>query len=86
MRFHKNEMSFSLGPIAQLVASPNADPGVMSLILVRSHTFVEIDHEIFSTVYLLLLLIQEGLLSKESVCTKYWLTTKSKFAQDKRCG
>ena len=38
------------GPVAQLVASPIADPGVMGLILARSHIFVEIDREIFSTV------------------------------------
>ena len=30
-----------------------ADPGVASSILVRSHTFVEIDHEMISTVILL---------------------------------
>ena len=30
-----------------------ADPGVASSILARSHTFVEIDHEIISTVILL---------------------------------
>ena len=30
-----------------------ADPGVVSLIPTRSHTFVEIDHEIISTVILL---------------------------------
>ena len=39
------------------------------------HSFVEIDHEIFSTVILSLLLIQEGQLSvltKE--CAQYWLT------------
>ena len=30
-----------------------ADPGVESSILARSHTFVEIDHEIISTVILL---------------------------------
>ena len=43
-----------------------ADPGVTSLILARSHIFLEID----------LQLIQEGLLSItcESMCTKYWLT------------
>ena len=33
--------------------SLTADPGVASLILVRSHTFVEIDHVIISTVILL---------------------------------
>ena len=34
-------------------ASLTADPGVTSLIRARSHTFVEIDHEIISTVILL---------------------------------
>ena len=34
-------------------ASLTADPGVASSIPVRSHTFVEIDHEILSTVILL---------------------------------
>ena len=34
-------------------ASLTADPGVVSWIPARSHTFVEIDHEIFSTVILL---------------------------------
>ena len=65
-----------LGPLAQSVASLTADPGVASLIPARSHTFVEIDHEIISTVILLLSLIQEGLLSvtSERMCTKNWLT------------
>ena len=63
-----------LGPADQLVVSPIADPGIPSLILARLHTFVEIDHEIFSAVILLLRLIQEGLLSveNESMGTKYW--------------
>ena len=34
------------------VSSLTADPGVASSILARSHTFMEIDHEIFSTVIL----------------------------------
>ena len=44
-----------LGRVAQSVtclatdASLTADPGVASSILVRSHTFVEIDYEIIST-------------------------------------
>ena len=48
-----------MGRIAQSVmclatdASLTADPGVTSSILVRSHTFVEIDHEIISMVILL---------------------------------
>ena len=51
---------FVLGGVAQSVtclatdASLTADPGVASLILARSHTFVEIDHEITSTLVLLL--------------------------------
>ena len=42
------------GPVVQSVASLIADPGVRSLILAWSHNFVEINHEIFSTVILLL--------------------------------
>ena len=47
------------GRVAQSVtclatdASLTADPGVVSSIPARSHTFVEIDHEIISTVILL---------------------------------
>ena len=47
------------GRVAQSVtclatdASQTADPGVTSSIPARSHTFVEIDHEIISTVILL---------------------------------
>ena len=37
------------GPLAQSVTRPTSDPGVASSILARSHTFVEIDHEIIST-------------------------------------
>ena len=46
----------SMGRVAQSVmclateASLTADPGVASLIPARSHTFVEINHEIISTV------------------------------------
>ena len=43
---------------------------------VRQHSFVDIDHEIFSTVIVSLPLIQEGKLSVtcERMCTEYWLT------------
>ena len=47
------------GRVEQLVtclatdASLTADPGVVSTIPARSHTFMEIDHEIISTVILL---------------------------------
>ena len=49
----------TLGRAAQSVtclatdASLTADPGVASSILARSHTFMEIDHEIISTAILL---------------------------------
>ena len=49
----------STGRVAQSVtclatdASLTADPGVMTSIPARSHTFVEIDHEIISMVILL---------------------------------
>ena len=67
------KLNYTPGPIVQAVASPIADPGIMNLILAQSHTFVEIDYEIFSIVFLVLL-IQEGLVSvtSESMCTKYW--------------
>ena len=42
------------GSILHLVASPTADPGVTSLILVQSHAFIGIDHEIISIIILLL--------------------------------
>ena len=41
-------------PVVQLVASLIADPEAASSIRARPHTFVTIDHEIFSTVILLL--------------------------------
>ena len=54
-------------------AKLTADPGVVSSIPARSHIFVEIDHEIISTVILLpsAEFIHEGLLSVTSVsmCT-----------------
>ena len=64
-------MTLVYSPVAQFIlVSLIADPGVVSLILARSHTFVEVYHEIFSTVILLLSLIQEGLMSvtSESTC------------------
>ena len=38
----------TIGPVAQSVKCPIADLGVVSLILARSHNFVEIDREILS--------------------------------------
>ena len=48
---------FSVGktvPRLATDASLTADPGVASSIPARSHTFVEIDHEIIATVILLI--------------------------------
>ena len=42
-----------LGRVGQLVTCLTADTGVASLIPARSHTFVEIGHEIISTAILL---------------------------------
>ena len=65
-------------------ASLTADPEVPSSIPARSHTFVEIDHEISP---LFRWIIQEGLLSStsESMCIKYWLTACSSLLR-KKCG
>ena len=73
--------------VEQWVGSLIADPGIVSLIPVRSHTFMEIDREIISMVILLLPLIQEGLLSVtiKSMCMEYWLTASSGLPR-KKCG
>ena len=54
--------------VAQLNARPTGDPSAPP---VRQNSFVEIDHEIFSTSIMSLLLIQEGQLSVsgERMCT-----------------
>ena len=66
-----------LDPLAQ--SSATADSGVQSLIVARSHTFVEIYHEISSTGILLLLLIQEGLsVTSKSMRTKLCQTCPGK--------
>ena len=58
-KFFKGVNLDKLGRVAQSVmclatdASLTADPGVASSIPARSHTFVEIDHEIISTVIIL---------------------------------
>ena len=49
-----------------------ADPGVVSWIPARSHTFVEIGYEILS---MAILLPAADSVTSESMCTKYWLTT-----------
>ena len=82
------------GRVAQSVtclatdACLTADPGVASSIPARYHTFVEIDHEIISTVILLLPLIYSRRVVvsyNESMCTNYWLTACSSLPR-KKCG
>ena len=57
--FSRYHHAYQPGRVAQSVtclatdACLTADPGVASSIPVRSHTFVEIDHEMISTVILL---------------------------------
>ena len=66
-----------------------ADPGVESSIPVRSHTFVEIDFEIISTVILLPSadLFKKGCCQLQAkVCARnYWLTACSSLPR-KKCG
>ena len=64
-----------------------ADPGVMSSIPIRSHTFAEIDHEIISTVILLPSpdSFKKGCYQLQAkVCARnYWLTA---CCPGKKCG
>ena len=64
-----------------------ADPGVASSIRARFHTFLEIDHEIISTVSTIILLpsadSRRVVVTRESMCTKYWLTAKSGLPRNK---
>ena len=66
-----------------------ADPGVASSIPARSHTFVEIDHEIISTVILLPSAdsFKKGCCQLQAkVCAQnYWLTACSSLPW-KKCG
>ena len=88
LRLLQYELGVVPGHVAQSItflttdASLAADPGVASLIPAGPITFVEIDHEIISTV---ILLIQEGLMSvtSESMCTNNWLTACSSLARIK---
>ena len=63
--------------VAQLDARPTEDQEVAgSTPPGRQHSFMEIDHEIFSTVILSRPLFQEGQVSVTGEeCAQYWLTT-----------
>ena len=76
------------GQVAQSVmclvtdACLTADPGVTCSIPARSHTFVEIDHEIISTV--ILLSSADSFVSyKQGMCMNYWLTACSSLPRKK---
>ena len=64
------------GPRSAFSNKSDSNTGVVSLIRAWSHTLVEIDHEILSTLILFLPLIQEGLVlvTSKSMHTKYWLS------------
>ena len=93
--FHSHADSVVPGRVAQSVtclatyACLTADPGVASSIPARSHTFVEIDHEMISTVILLPSAdsFKKGCcqLQSESMCTNNWLTACSSLPR-KKCG
>ena len=82
----------SPGRVAQSVtclvtdAKLTADPGVASSIPARSHTFVEIDHEIISTA--ILLLSAESFMKgrcqlQAKVCARLLVNCLFKLAQEK---
>ena len=50
---HSHFLRQTLGHVVQSVTCLTADPGVANLIPARSHSFLEIDHEIISTAILL---------------------------------
>ena len=83
---------FKPGRVAQSVtclvtdAKLTADPGVASSIPARSHTFVEIDHEIISTV--ILLPSAESFMKgccqlQANVCARLLVNCLFKLAQEK---
>ena len=73
----KNQLVFTVLIYFAADTCLTADPGVASSIMARSHTFVEIDHEIISIrPFSSLPLIQEGLLS---------VTSESMYTKEKKC-
>ena len=72
--------SFQISPCIRTVGSE--DQGVASSIPVWSHTFVEIDHEMISTI-ILLPSTDSFKVTRESMCTNYWLTACSSLPRKK---
>ena len=67
------------GCVGKSVTCQTANPGVASLFAARSHTSVEIDHEIISTSILLPSADSRRVVVsyKLCMCTYYWLTAYS---------
>ena len=92
-RWYTLNLFIMSGRVAQLVtclatdACLTADPGVASSIPVRPHTFVEIGHEMISTVILLPSAdsFKKGCCQLQGMCTNYWLTACSSLPR-KKCG
>ena len=76
------------GHVAQLVTCLTADPGVMSSIPARSHTFVAIDHEIISKAILLPSTDSRRIVLsyKQKYVHEVLVNHLVKHAQDKKCG
>ena len=74
--------------LAQLVTCLTADPGVASSVPAWSHTFVEIDHEIVSTVVLLASTDSRRVVVsyKRKYVHEVLVNRLVKLAQEKKCG
>ena len=79
----------AVGNVSGYRCVSDCNPGVASSFPALSHTFVEIDHEIISTVILLPSAdsFKKGCLSvtSESMCTNYWLSACSSLHRKKCC-
>ena len=74
--------------LAQSVTCLTADPGVASSILARSHSFVEIDHDIISTAILLPSADSRRVVVsyKQKYVHEVLVNCLFKLAQEKKCG
>ena len=83
--FHLNSIS---GRIGQSITCLTADPGVVSTILAKSHTFPEIDHEIISMAILLASADSRMIVVsyKRKYVHKVQVNRLVKLAHEKKCG
>ena len=75
------------GNVAQSVTCLTADPGIVSSISARSHTFAEIDHEIKSTAILLPSTDSRRVVVsyKQKYVHKVQVNQLGKLVQEKKC-